>query len=588
MKLFKESKPDATTIWKHYDKGVDHHTRISLYTDTETYFNMVEGDQWHGVETGEEKLSSHDFLTGIVDHKTAMVAMNNMKIVYSPLNGGDEAEQTIYREVCEKLNKFAESKWNLTDMETADWEIVNDACVAGDSYLFFYNKELDHQKIDRTNIYFADEQNQDIQPQKRIIIYERRFVDDVKEDARNNKVDEKEIESIVPDDDTDTLPEAARQEVENDKKCSCLLQLEKKPMPAPYAYPFGIYIARSTQTVIYQPETHIQGLTLYPIAKMLWYPKRGSSRGVGEVRRRLNNQINANKQLARREQNVKATGFSKPVYNTDMVTNEQDVDKVGLSIKMRGSVQRVSDAFTYVAPSPMSPDAKALQDELIDRSRDLANAGDNATGNINPEQASGAAIIAVKDQQAISTTKPQKHHKKFMKEVAAIYLDTWTAYNPNGLQIEYEEDGQMFTDEIPAEVLQNLKVNIRIDVSPTNPYSKFAREQAIENTLKEGHITFAEYVGALEDDSTAPKAKFEEIIKKREEAAQMQGELAQAQQQTQQKTPSETIAFKDLPPEGKIQMAAHAGIQLSPQDVVQPIPVSQPMQGGDEFALPTM
>jgi hypothetical protein len=533
MSLFKskESKPEATTIWKHYDKGVDHHNKISLYSDTETYFNMVEGDQWHGVETGDEKLSSHDFLTGIVEHKTAMVAMNNMKIVYSPLNTGTEEEQKMHREVCEKLNKFAESRWELTDMETADWEVVNDSCVAGDSYLFFYNKELDHQKIDRTNIYFADEQNQDIQPQKRIIIYERRFVDDVKEDAKKNKVDEKEIESIVADDDTDTLPEAARQEVENDKKCSCLLQLEKKPMPPPYTYPFGIYIARSTQTVIYQPETHIQGLTLYPIAKMLWYPKRGSSRGVGEVKRRLNNQINANKQLARREQNIKATGFSKPVYNTDMVTNEGDVDKVGLSIKIRGTVQKVNDAFTYVAPSPMSPDAKDLQDELIDRSRDLANAGDNATGNINPEQASGAAIIAVKDQQAISTTKPQKHHKKFIKEIAAIYLDTWTAYNPNGLQIEYEEDGQMVNDFIEAETLQNLKVNIRIDVSPTNPYSKFAREQSVENALAQKHITFEEYVDSLDDDGTAPKGKFKDIIDKRAELAQMQeqGELAQAQ-----------------------------------------------------------
>lgn len=41
----------------------------------------------------------------------------------------------------------------------------------------------------------------------------------------------------------------------------------------------------------------------------------------------------------------------------------------------------------------------------------------------------------------------------------------------------------------------------------------------------------------------------------------------QAQQTPPQDKPSETIAFKDLPPAGQIQMAAQAGLQLSPQDI---------------------
>jgi hypothetical protein len=37
--------------------------------------------------------------------------------------------------------------------------------------------------------------------------------------------------------------------------------------------------------------------------------------------------------------------------------------------------------------------------------------------------------------------------------------------------------------------------------------------------------------------------------------------------ETQAKPPSESIAFKDLPPEGQAQMAAQAGITLSPQQM---------------------
>ncbi len=39
--------------------------------------------------------------------------------------------------------------------------------------------------------------------------------------------------------------------------------------------------------------------------------------------------------------------------------------------------------------------------------------------------------------------------------------------------------------------------------------------------------------------------------------------------QKPEKGPSESISFKDLPPEGKIQMAAHAGIQIDPNQVAQ-------------------
>jgi hypothetical protein len=43
----------------------------------------------------------------------------------------------------------------------------------------------------------------------------------------------------------------------------------------------------------------------------------------------------------------------------------------------------------------------------------------------------------------------------------------------------------------------------------------------------------------------------------------------EAPQAVEQKPPSESIAFKDLPPEGQAQMAAQAGIQISPERMAQ-------------------
>jgi hypothetical protein len=264
----------------------------------------------------------------------------------------------------------------------------------------------------------------------------------------------------------------------------------------------------------------------------MWYPKRGSSRGIGEVKRLLNNQINSNKLLYRREESIKMSAFPKPVVS-GAISNPEDAKKVGVVMKMKDSVLKIGEAFGYVSPQSATSEPKELQEEYINKSRDLANAGDNATGNVNPENASGAAIIAVKDQQAIATNKPQAYHRQFIEDIAAIWLDTWVAYNPNGMTVDIEQDGQLVQQEIPSEVLQSLNVNIRIDTSPTNPYSKFAREQSLENALANGHITFDEYVEALDDDGTAPKGKFKDILDKRaalaEQQALMQEQSAQAQ-----------------------------------------------------------
>ena len=61
-----------------------------------------------------------------------------------------------------------------------------------------------------------------------------------------------------------------------------------------------------------------------------------------------------------------------------------------------------------------------------------------------------------------------------------------------------------------------------------------------------------------------------EIAQLENEAAQQQAQAAQQQNQPQQRPPIETIAFKDLPPEGQQQMAAQVGIKLSSQPAQQP------------------
>ncbi len=91
----------------------------------------------------------------------------------------------------------------------------------------------------------------------------------------------------------------------------------------------------------------------------------------------------------------------------------------------------------------------------------------------------------------------------------------WIVYNPDGMKIEYEKDEKKISYVIPQHILFNMQFNVRIDISPVNAFSKYAREQSLEKALDKNYITFEEFVELLDDDSTVPKGKFEEVLKKR-------------------------------------------------------------------------
>ena len=505
----------ATHIWEKYRKGVDHHNRLNLYSNTEKAFRFFEGDQWHGV-TNSDELPVYNFIAPTVEYKAAMVSLQQMQIVYTP----HEINTSEIENICNDLNTYARQRWEAQKMDYLCWKIVRDACIAGDSYVYFYNRNLDAQVLDNTAVYLADEQQPDIQKQEYIVVYERRPVADVKRDAKKNGLKKNEIELIQPDRDEETVV-GDDTEVSNDGKCSCLLYLYR-------ANDGFIHVARSTKAVIYQPDTEITGLRKYPIASFVWIPKKNSARGTGEVLPIIPNQIEANKLLARRLISAKMNAFAKPVYVKNLIENPADVDAVGKALEIKtSSVQSVKDIFTYIAPAPMSQEAGLLQAEIVQNTRDLAGAGDAALGQVNPERASGAAIIAVQDQAAIPLNEQIAMFKQFVEDIALIWIDMWSAYNPNGLTITYpRDDGMIAKDTIHPEAFDELRLHVRIDASPTNPFSKYAREQSIMNAMLSNRITFEEYVEALPNDATAPKAEFAKILAKRQTMNPMNAMLA--------------------------------------------------------------
>jgi len=481
------TKQDVKTLWDEFEAACAVHSQMGIDDDTQKAYRFYEGDQWHGLESGGEQMPVYNFISPVVRYKTAMVAQNSVSICYSAPTRTERDNS-----LCTQLSRMAAAKWEQLKMDAKCWDAVKAAMIAGDSYLYFYDDIGSAQVIDRTDVFFADESQADILKQPYIFIRERACVDTVRREAVKNGIPEKNAAAIMPDDEQDDL---------GTNKCTCLLKM--------WIEGGALHFVRFTKECIYAPEQVIDGLDCYPVAALICQPSRKNARGNGEVLPLVANQIEVNRNLARRILNAKLTAYSRLVYANDRIINPKALTEVGTAIEVDGGgVGSINDAVSYLTPSSMSPDAKTLSDELLAVTKELSGAGDAALGAIDPTQASGSAIIAVRDQAAIPLNEQTARFRQFCEDIARIWYKLWAVYNPDGLMLP---DGS----EVSANELKLLCPDVRVDVSNTSPFSKYARESALERLFSMGSITFPEYVDALGDDSTVPKAALIKILKSR-------------------------------------------------------------------------
>ncbi len=516
-------KLTASEVWKRYQNGSEHHSKTELYLKTEKAYRFYAGDQWYDAG-GAKDLPVMNIIAPIVEYKAATVARNKVDIVYTPMNN-DENRQ-LYQKLCDKISDYTQGCWERANMDDVCWRIVKNAAIAGDSYLYFPDDTSSPQVIDNVNIYFGDEQQSDIQKQPYIIIFERASVDEIKAQAKRNGIDKKLIDEIKADDEKiGALGVQAVSEVSGQEKCSCLLYLYKDEDGV-------VHAQRSTKTVVFSPDRPIaptdseggitDGLTVYPIASFIWKREYGSSRGYGEVIPLTANQVEINRCYARRAAAVKAAAYPKLIYDKGKIEEPDALLSAGASIGVENlQGNPVGSMVSYLTPAPISSEALKLTEELITYTKSLAGAGDAVLGLINPEKASGTAILAVADQSQLPLNQQISAFRAFVEDVANIWYAMWCVYNPNGVIVTAGSGDMLYDLNVSPVLLKAMKVNIRTDVCSTTPVSRFAQQQAIDNLFSSGAITFEEYVSLLDSTSVLPKGRLEELINKRKGAVKV-------------------------------------------------------------------
>lgn len=520
-----------TKIWVMYDKCVAFARKKGLYSIVDRCNNFYNGDQWEGLLIEGIEPVVYNFVKPIVNYKTGKITESIRAINYGADNIDNTEFRSVAKKVCDLLNQRAARVWEKDKMDHIIKRFVKKSAICGESVIYVsYDEKTKNPKnelLNMVDVYYGNENEPEIQSQPYILIKQRKSVAEVKEIAKLYGVKDKDLDYIIGDDDNiEEAGQDAKDELEN--MCTIVTKF--------YRSNGTIWYAKATRYLDIKEDVDME-TTLYPLIHMLWCEKEGSARGEGEVRVLIPNQIETNKTAMRRLLTAKNTAYPQKVYDVDKIQNPDAINTVGGTIEVSGmGVDDVSKAYTTTKPTQMSPDVEKIQNELISTSRELANASDKATGQVNPEDASGRAILAVQQASQQPLTEQNTSLNIACEELARIWFDMWQTYN-EGMQLEnIKTDPTTGEDtievvEVEPSVLEELRVSVKIDITPKGAYDKYAQEISLENLAKSEYFMntawLEDYMSILDNDAVMPKIKIEELVKRRKEAQKQIREIQQ-------------------------------------------------------------
>ena len=521
-----EKEIKDTELWTMYQKHVDFCRMRGYFTDVDRCNNFYNGDQWEGIILDGVSPITFNFIQPIVNHKVTKITQNLRAINYS----ADNVEGTEFRakakKVCDLFNQRAARVWEKDQMDTKVKRIAKQAAINSESIMYTtYDEEEknpSNEILNKLDVFYGNEQEQNIQLQPYILAKQRMSVVEARELAKKYGITGEKLDYLVGDDDTsDEAGTDAKYEV--DHMITILTKFYRKDGTI-------FYSKAARKLEICKDED--MGTTLYPFSHMLWIEKEGSARGEGEVRTLIPNQIEANKNALRRLIATKNTAYPQKIIAKDKITNPEAVNQIGGTIEVEGmDIDDVRKIFSSTQPAQMSSDAEKIQMELISTTRELRNASETATGQINPEDASGRAILAVQQAAEQPLADQNQNLNTMLEDLARIWMDMWKAHNKkDGMKLENVEtnpqtnEDTITIEKVPATTLDKLKTSVKIDITPKGAFDKYAQERSLENLSQTQQFMdtnwLEDYVSLLDNDAVMPKMKLQELIDRRKKAQQ--------------------------------------------------------------------
>jgi hypothetical protein len=532
-----EKRDNVTLAWSRYKACADYKNANNYYSTIDENYRYYQGDQWGSTESNGLPLPVFNVIKPVIRYKLSVIQQNDTSILYTTENTQDESFVEL-QQIAKVLTDYSKVLWEKNKMDYKNDCMLCDAAISGNGFIYHYfddaKQEISSELIDGVNIYPSNPNVADIQSQEYIIIAFRRSLASVKreaEAARKNKLNnlsKDQIDEIMPDNDTTyQAGDNAKTEKRDSEMVTLLLMLWKDEKTN------TIHFTKSTRDYEIVKDTDL-GLELYPIAMMTWEPAKNFFFGVPDVKGLIPNQDYINTIASLMMSSTTHSAFPKMVYNADVIDNPST--DVGIAIGISGGYN-VRDAIGYISPQSIGGDAFNMFERTISLTKELMGANDGALGNINPENASGKAILAVMEQTAVPLDGIKRRFYNYIEDNALIWADMWRVYHSGKakqvtVQGDLSEEPETYS--ISPEAWQKLMLNVKVEVGPSSRWNELVMTQILDNLLQQQMIDLEFYVNAMPSSSGFPKAQMvqylQQMQQRQQEAAQRQAMVEQQMQ----------------------------------------------------------
>lgn len=539
----KETQDNVTLAWQRYRRCADYKNRNEYYTQIDENYRYYEGDQWRGVESNGLPMPVFNIIKPVIRYKVSVIQQNDTSIQFST-EAIQDPDYDKLSEIAGVLTDYTKVWWEKQKMDYKNECMLTDAAISGNGFSYLYydetKGEIVTQLIDGTNVYPANPNMASIQDQEYIVIAFRRPLSEVKREAENarkaklNTLTKDEIETILPDRYTEfQAGDTAKEEVSDYDMCTVLLMFYKN-------YESGtIHFSKSTENCEIIKDTDLQTV-LYPIAMYTWEPAKNYFFGLSDAKSLIPNQDYINTIAAMMMSSTTFSAIPKMIYNADLIDNPSM--NIGEAIGISGGTD-IRNAVGYISPSTIGEDAFKMFERTISLTKELQGANDGALGNVNPENASGKAILAVMEQTAVPLDSNKRRFYNYLEDLALILADLWRVYNAGSekvVTIDGNDTNSPQSYAISPEAWNRLMLNVRIDVGATTRWNEVAMMQTLDNLMQQGQIDIEFYAQNMPASSGFPKQQFLDYIsqmKDRQSQQQQAGIYDEAEDMLQKNTP---------------------------------------------------
>ena len=513
-------------IWKQYCAGLDFNNKLRLVENVANNENFFIGKQWEGVVSNGLPTPVFNILKQIVLHQVATITSDNFTISATPLRAS--ANDKRLEMASQVVNSELRALFKVNKLPNLSRIMMRNAAVDGDGCMFTYfdpdaptgldgiKGAIKTEIIDNTRVLFGNPNSRNVQSQPYIIIWKRRQICDVKDEARANGLSEEEIQNISADTDDNN----SRMDSYVDDKCTVLTKLWRDKKTGTI---WGCEVTKGA--VIRKPyDVRIKS---YPVTWICWDYVQECYHGQALITGLIPNQEFINKAYAMAMLSQMTSAFPTKLFDRTRVTKW--TNQVGAQIAVDGSVEGVAK---ILEPAQISPQIAQFINSTIENTQSLTGATAAALGNTRPDNTS--AIIALQRAAAIPAEITKQNLYESLEDLGRIYIEFMAAYYgtrpvdiPAAVAVGDEiaqfanANVGMMQQEFDFAQLEDCPMTIGLDVGASSYWSEVASMQTLENLLQLGLITVADFLERIPDGYVAKRQELLDKYKQKEMAALM-------------------------------------------------------------------